>query len=189
MPTKSSVTSFVVIFLGTIIERCSTDDYTVPNILKLRFREASTMGIFVAISFPIDLPGREVYYSHFFEAIHALPSNETSYEYPPLIERTLDRQMVYNAMEKKISSNGYPGRACLLRTICEVGQSAVDEVNGVLGEIIHILLTPSSTINNDLPPEYEEAEIQGRNHDCAGYNQNCTVSFLDFVTWIQGKQQ
>ncbi|KAJ8963708.1 hypothetical protein NQ314_005429 [Rhamnusium bicolor] len=97
--------------------------------------------IFVALAFPIDLPGRDAYYSHFFEAIHSLPSNQTSFEYPPLVERDMDRQMMYEAFERKIKAHGFPGKSCLLRTICEISQHSIEEPNGVLGEIIHIIFT------------------------------------------------
>lgn len=38
-------------------------------------------------------------------------------------------------------SNGYPGKDCLLRTICEAAATPIHEISGVLGEMIHILLT------------------------------------------------
>lgn len=51
---------------------------------------------------PIDLPGREAYLGWFFEAIHSTPSNETSYEYPPLVSRDIERKVVYQAIESKM---------------------------------------------------------------------------------------
>lgn len=53
---------------------------------------------------PIDLPGRETYLGWFFEAIYSTPSNQSTYDYPPLVSRTIDRQMVYEAVQTKIQS-------------------------------------------------------------------------------------
>ncbi|XP_018576840.1 uncharacterized protein LOC108915326 [Anoplophora glabripennis] len=173
-----------MVFVTIIVKCFCQDSYTAPNI-KLRFPSATTMGIFIAIAFPIDLPHRDVYYSHFFEALHPLPSNETSFEYPPLIERDMDRQMVYKAFEKRIESNGYPGKPCLLRAICEMSLYSIKDINGVLGEIIHIIFTPSASKNFGLSSEYSTAERRGRNHDCSSYEKKCSISFVDLITWVE----
>lgn len=36
-----------------------------------------------------------------------LPDNETSYQYPPLIQKRIDRQLVYAALETKMNSFVY----------------------------------------------------------------------------------
>ena len=38
-------------------------------------------------------------------------------------------------------SNGVDGKKCLLRAICESAESSLLDVNGVLGHILHIILT------------------------------------------------
>lgn len=60
--------------------------------------------LYAATVFPIDLPGRQTYLGWFFEAIYSIPSDQTSYEYPPLVSRTITRQMVYDAIQLKLES-------------------------------------------------------------------------------------
>lgn len=59
---------------------------------------------FLALAVPINIPNKSVYMSYLFEANYNLPGNETSYEYPPIIEKSIDRQLVYAALETKMNS-------------------------------------------------------------------------------------
>lgn len=44
---------------------------------------------------------------------------------------------------------------------------------------------PSSSTNGDLPNDYELAEKDAKiNNNCTNYNSNCSVSFLDLISWI-----
>lgn len=58
--------------------------------------------ILASVAFPIDLPDRETYCGWYFEMVYDTTSNETSYDYPPLVSRTLNRYMIYEAVEKKL---------------------------------------------------------------------------------------
>lgn len=44
-------------------------------------------------------------------------------------------------IEKKLESFGFNGHVCLLRTICEASGNEILEVNGVVGNFVHTLLT------------------------------------------------
>uniref|UniRef100_A0A1B0DJ05 Endonuclease/exonuclease/phosphatase domain-containing protein n=1 Tax=Phlebotomus papatasi TaxID=29031 RepID=A0A1B0DJ05_PHLPP len=65
-------------------------------------------------------------------------------------------------MNSRRINHGHRGRACLLRAICEEAENPINEHNGVLGDVIHIILTPSTSIREDLHPEYYKAEDLGR---------------------------
>ncbi|KAI4465004.1 hypothetical protein MML48_3g00006210 [Holotrichia oblita] len=110
---------------------------------------------------PIDIPNKNVFFSYNLEAVYSLPGNETREDYPPLVVRdesgrilhgneeagynqtlkTIDRKLIYNLLETKLTMHGYPGHSCLLRIICETALMSVTESNGVLGDLFHIIFT------------------------------------------------
>uniref|UniRef100_A0ABD2WSU7 Uncharacterized protein n=1 Tax=Trichogramma kaykai TaxID=54128 RepID=A0ABD2WSU7_9HYME len=99
------------------------------------------------------------------------------------------------------------GRGCLLRSICEAAESPLigeDRTHerhrdGLLAELIHLLLSPSITASNndnngtigndetekDHRRAYLAAEAQGRERrDCRDYREDCPRSPLDYFTEI-----
>ncbi|KAK4881539.1 hypothetical protein RN001_004858 [Aquatica leii] len=146
------------------------------------------MGLFLAIAVPLELPSTNVYLSYNFEANYNLPENQSTYDYPPIVsDRSLgiNRKNVYNALEFKLNSHGYPGKQCLLRTICEAAEYALDG-NGVLGDIIYVLLSPSASKNENLSPDFENAEKQGKiKKSCTVYEKQCPISLLGLISWLE----
>ncbi|CAH1110973.1 unnamed protein product [Psylliodes chrysocephalus] len=180
--------SVIFAFLWHIL-CCDCQILTSPNFFKPRFITGTTNGIYVAVVFPIDLPGREAYLGWFFEAIHSLPSNQTEYAYPPEYQRKieiLDRKYVYDVVESKIKSKGFPGKACILRTICEVAMYSIQHSNGIFGDILHLLLSPSMSTNFDLPLDYLNAELFGKqNSNCEKYFKTCNISLLQLFSKLR----
>ncbi|XP_031338527.1 uncharacterized protein LOC116167390 [Photinus pyralis] len=164
-----------------------TQGVTFPNAVQFPFG-GPFMGLFLAIAIPLELPKTNVYLSYNFEANYNIPENETTYDYPPIIsDRSLgiNRKNVYDALEFKINSHGYPGKECLLRTICEVSEYDLSG-NGVLGDIVHVILSPTSSKNENLSPEYEEAEKDGKSsHNCEKYSKSCPVSLIGLISWLE----
>ncbi|KAK9717656.1 DM4/DM12 family [Popillia japonica] len=141
------------------------------------------VGLFLAIAFPLDLPDYNVFVSLNLEANYNLPQNVSTYEYPPIVESRsfMDRKDAYAAIENKLEAHGYPGKPCLLRTICEASEYSMEH-NGVFADILHIVLTPSSSKSEGLV-EYEEAEKYGStNLHCKKYVKTCSLSVLDLVS-------
>ncbi|EZA61847.1 hypothetical protein X777_04658 [Ooceraea biroi] len=115
------------------------------------------MGIFVALSVPLEHPLNSVSLSYFFEANYGLPPNITYFE-PWLVRkrrrRNIDRTAIYRVLEGKFerqvrkqivrfaSTSGYPGRECLLRAICETSEYPIRH-NGMIGDIVHVIFTKS----------------------------------------------
>lgn len=90
--------------------------------------------------------------------------------------------MVYN---ERGFSVGYNGTNCLLRAICETAVTPLDEHNGILGDIFQILLSPSSSMEENINEDYYIAEKFGANNkDCSFYNQLCPKSVFDYITTI-----
>ncbi|KAJ9592951.1 hypothetical protein L9F63_015375 [Diploptera punctata] len=67
------------------------------------------------------------------------------------------------------------GRSCLLRSICEIAETPIYH-NGLIGELIHIILTPGYGYNTNeiLEDAYHEARRLGQNGvDCRRAYPSC----------------
>uniref|UniRef100_A0A1B0D6N6 Uncharacterized protein n=1 Tax=Phlebotomus papatasi TaxID=29031 RepID=A0A1B0D6N6_PHLPP len=60
----------------------------------------------------------------------------------------------------------------------------IHELTGVIGDVFHIILTPSTSIREDLHPEYYKAEELGRSGNCSKYNKYCSQSILDYISHV-----
>ncbi|KAL0110216.1 hypothetical protein PUN28_013691 [Cardiocondyla obscurior] len=152
-------------------------------IRSLTFPEFSNMGIFVAIAVPLEHPLSSISLSYFFEANYVLPPNIT---YPePWTEvkrrkRNIERATVYRVLESKFESLGYSGRECLLRAICETSEYPLQH-NGLIGDIVHVIFTPSTSRHEGLPRDVIEAELVGRNGNCSKYRPQCPAGLFDLI--------
>ncbi|KAK6631286.1 hypothetical protein RUM44_005812 [Polyplax serrata] len=153
------------------------------------FPSGSAMGIYLALALPIDLPQYELSMSFNYEANYNLPTNVTELAVGPYYteirkSRSITRKHVYSYIEEQMRSQGLLGRACLLRTICETQASPIFDHNGIVGDLIHILFTPSSTRSEDISLEYQNAEEAGLtgDNDCANLYTECPINIYDFIT-------
>ncbi|KYN18057.1 hypothetical protein ALC57_09702, partial [Trachymyrmex cornetzi] len=152
------------------------------HIRSIGFPEGSNTGIFFALGIPLDIPDKSVAVSFYFEANYPLPFELNSsyfYEGTYYAKRSLSRQLVYKVFTNKIDNFGYPGLDCLLRTICEAGKYSLNE-NGVLGDILRIIFTPSMSMSEDLPDEIIEAESE---QHCNQRYERCPVNLLDLASY------
>ncbi|KAL6428969.1 hypothetical protein ACFW04_008054 [Cataglyphis niger] len=152
-------------------------------IRSLTFPKNSNMGIFVALAVPLENPLNSISLSYFFEANYVLPPNITYFE--PWTElkrrkRTIDRATIYRVLESKFESSGNPGRECLLRAICETSEYPLRH-NGIIGDIMHVLFTPSASRHEGLPRDIVEAELVGRNGSCSKYQPQCPLGLFDLI--------
>ncbi|XP_077267319.1 uncharacterized protein LOC143900168 [Temnothorax americanus] len=151
------------------------------HIRSIGFPEGSASGIFFALGIPVDIPDKSIAVSFYFEANYGLPYKWNSsyfYEGSYYAKRSLSRQLVYKVFTSKMDSLGYPGLDCLLRTICEAERYSLNK-NGVLGDILQIIFTPSMSISEDLPDEIVEAE---REQHCDQRYKKCPVNLLDLIS-------
>ncbi|XP_043288624.1 uncharacterized protein [Venturia canescens] len=148
------------------------------------FPEASTMGLFFALAVPLEAPRNSVSLSYFFEATYNLPQNSTDFE--PHVQRSerkrrgIQRKTIYHSIQRKFERSGLRGRECLLRVICETSESPLHH-NGVLGDIISVIFTPSTSRSENLPRDMLEAELVGRGDNCSKYYTNCPVGLFDLI--------
>ncbi|XP_012284503.1 uncharacterized protein LOC105701921 [Orussus abietinus] len=156
------------------------------HIRALTYPEESEMGLFFALAIPLDDPRKSISVAFFFEANYELPSNVTEWhlEGRRRGRRSIDRRTIYNLLEAKFESIGFPGRQCLLRSICETAHYPVHLRNGVLGDIMRIVFTPSSSADEGLPLEYTLAERVDSTEGCFATYPLCPFGIYDYITEV-----
>ncbi|XP_014604963.1 PREDICTED: uncharacterized protein LOC106787265 [Polistes canadensis] len=158
------------------------------HVRSLSYPEESEMGIFFALAIPLDDPitTYSMSVAFFFEANYKLPTKEDTNLLDVKEEenknererRSIDRSTVYSMLESKFKSIGYPARQCLLRSICETTKLAWKLNAGVLGDILRILFTPSSSrLEVDLHGEYVDAEKVDSSRECSEIYSTCKSHF------------
>ncbi|XP_058983239.1 uncharacterized protein LOC131804412 [Musca domestica] len=99
------------------------------------------------------------------------------------------RWIIYRAIEIALNNSALPGQICLLRSICEHAAVPFDYRSGLLGEILHIILTPSTSeddsTNSSANKVYSEAESQGKSgEDCSILYGECSKPPMEFISAI-----
>ncbi|XP_044021367.1 uncharacterized protein LOC122861199, partial [Aphidius gifuensis] len=93
------------------------------------------------------------------------------------IKSSMTRFDIYEILEIALERFG-SGKACLLRAICETAEIPFKKLHGLVGEILHVLLTPSSSNEyNKLTHncEYYAAELLGKQG-----NGRCKNAYSEF---------
>ncbi|KDR23463.1 hypothetical protein L798_08665 [Zootermopsis nevadensis] len=96
---------------------------------------------------------------------------------------------IYSMLESACDRLGLDGRACVLRAICEAADTTL-QYNGLAGEVLHVLLTPSTTMEvhrNYMDREYYAAERLGTDvsGSCQLLYPECEVGLLDFISKVE----
>ncbi|KAH8382210.1 hypothetical protein KR009_002356, partial [Drosophila setifemur] len=99
------------------------------------------------------------------------------------------RWIFYRGIEMVIENMGFPGRSCLLRLICEHAALPLTHESGLLGELLDIVLTPSSSVDQlgqSSNREYHTSEHYGkRGGDCeAAYAGRCKKSPMELISLL-----
>ncbi|KAJ8718637.1 hypothetical protein PYW08_002874 [Mythimna loreyi] len=176
--------------LFTIFLIVSTTSAKSEHKRSLIFPPTSLYGTFLAIAVPIDIPNKNVFVSYNFESNYSTLNNITEIDealFPnlPVVtsrqSRSITRELTYTVLENRFQEYGMKGRECMLRNICEAAETPLHH-NGILGHILHIIFTPSSSKEEDLEDEYYEAEADGHRGDCDKYVDLCPTSLFDYIT-------
>ncbi|XP_063368158.1 uncharacterized protein LOC134656527 [Cydia amplana] len=175
---------------------CRTNSYQITTPLAPKYGQ-----VFATVSVPLH-PETTTSVAWFFEANYYNVANATYFE--PLLgdvtwgrsedkrsavgtNELLTRRLLYTSIEGMLERNRFPGRACLLRSICEAATSQLTH-NGLLGDLLHLALTPSTSLEEtDVEDCFYEAEYRGILHDCAKYLRHCPISPLDYIS-VQTEQ-
>lgn len=99
------------------------------------------------------------------------------------------RWVIYRGIEMVLQNMQLPGRSCLLRVICDHATQPLTHESGLLGELLHIVLTPSSSSDHyalHTDREYQTAERFGkRGGNCAAsYGRKCPRSPIDIISLL-----
>ncbi|GJQ67490.1 hypothetical protein Trydic_g5133 [Trypoxylus dichotomus] len=168
----------IVLLILNRVSHCQDTRLAIQIINKVQFPYGGPfMGLFLAIAMPLEIPEPEVFVSYNFEANYLLPENQTTFQYPPIVSNAMEvaRRQVYDALEFKLNSHGYTGKACLLRAICEATEYSLQHT-GVLADVLHVILTPSTSKSEGLI-DYESAEKYGKeNKHCKAYERLCPIA-------------
>ncbi|KAJ9592948.1 hypothetical protein L9F63_015372, partial [Diploptera punctata] len=122
--------------------------------------------------------------------IYDTPTNSSVFTSTlPLVQKRSisNRWNFYSKLETAIERMGLDGRACILRAICEAADITF-KYNGLFGEVLHVLLSPSTTIgelgNNGVETEYLAAERLGGvvAGSCHLLYPECKTGLLDFIS-------
>ncbi|XP_035900849.1 uncharacterized protein LOC118507019 [Anopheles stephensi] len=96
------------------------------------------------------------------------------------------RRQIYKILQNHLQSQHFPGRKCLQRMICEAALHPFSETNGVIGDMVQILLSPSTSRDESLQKEYRLAELAGREGSCGAYRTECPKDPLQAVSVLLG---
>ncbi|KAG0715445.1 hypothetical protein GWK47_011913 [Chionoecetes opilio] len=93
-----------------------------------------------------------------------------------------ERAFLYSNIESILDGFGYDGRACTLRTLCEIAESPFE--HDLYGELINLVLSASKSPNNSVEyDDYMLAEHYGSTYgDCASIYHTCPSSVLDIIS-------
>ncbi|XP_030372257.1 uncharacterized protein LOC115622454 [Scaptodrosophila lebanonensis] len=92
-----------------------------------------------------------------------------------------ERVLLYGVVEDFLATFGMDGKACLLRTICEMHSRSLEKF-GVFGEMTKLFLTVTKSPFADLLPEYVRAQQVGEGRqapgECFPYYKACPKSIF-----------
>ncbi|XP_035891252.1 uncharacterized protein LOC118502769 [Anopheles stephensi] len=107
------------------------------------------------------------------------------------------RWTFYRVLEQLFDQKGLAGRSCVLRAICESSEASFTHTSGLIGELLHIAFTPSSTGDVHVEPHhtlYRQAEAvpglmsatKSGKSVCADMYAECKLSLLDSFSNVFG---
>ncbi|XP_053681090.1 uncharacterized protein LOC128731956 [Anopheles nili] len=177
----------------------------------LVFTEDSATGILIALSVPLLITGRNIFMAYNFEANYGMPGDASDFTQGVLKkvdndqiheaaegeagasegERSIrsvneparfTRKKLYRTIELNLTRYGYDGKKCILRMICELASHPVHTENGILGDLLQLVFTPSGSHYERLPREFYLAEELGEQHNCTKYSKHCPKDPLDVIS-------
>ncbi|XP_076656810.1 uncharacterized protein LOC143361358 [Halictus rubicundus] len=107
-------------------------------------------------------------------------------------DHVISRWEIYEMLES-VLGDSQTGKACLLRAICEVSAVPFNGVHGLSSQLVHLLLTPSTTsepFRTDFDRMYHAAEMLGRSAswNCDSLFPECEESLLEYFTEVHSRR-
>ncbi|XP_043226866.1 uncharacterized protein LOC122384002 [Amphibalanus amphitrite] len=96
----------------------------------------------------------------------------------------MDKRILYNTFKTMMSKFGADGDACLQRAVCEVAEAPLRR-DGMIGEILNLVLSPSHRLDESLSEDVAEllvAERRGREvGECHIAYPRCPLSLFNVI--------
>ncbi|XP_046488443.1 uncharacterized protein [Neodiprion pinetum] len=153
-----------------------------------------TFKLIIGVGIPIAIPGRTLVYGQNMQFQYPLPTNATFFTNlfsPSSTTRRrrrssshYEREIAYSMLEQQFDRSGANGKECIMRGICEAAETPLHE-EGLVGELLHLLLTPDYGGNTSVDEDYVNAKKAGiRGEDCAALFPGCPYGhgILDHVS-------
>ncbi|CAH1118850.1 unnamed protein product [Phaedon cochleariae] len=152
-------------------------------------RGTNFLQVIFGLGLPFEVDRQSVTIGTVIKGFYEVPSNSSVFTEPSNIiyerkKRSTSRWTIYTMLEKFFERyNGGDGKSCLLKSICEVSHSPLDDSHSILAEIISAVLRPSSTIeefDHHTNMDYVSAEQLGINGgNCARLYSECKLNILE----------
>jgi len=106
---------------------------------------------------------------------------------------TTARWTLYKGIEAMADRKGLAGRMCMLRSICESAHAPFSFSSGIVAELMHIVMTPSSSkdtlIDHSLNEYYRAEEMGKSGAPCDQVFRECKISLIDKFSGIYGTME
>ncbi|XP_015609920.1 uncharacterized protein LOC107274873 [Cephus cinctus] len=160
------------------------------------FYNGGTYKLILGVAVPISIRGRLLSVGHNIQFQYPLPRNAsyfTNYFDSVSTRRRRrsmkdERSMIYRYMENEIERWGANGKDCLMRSICEAAETPLRD-EGLVGELLHVLLTPNYGGDSSAGDDYLVAHEAGlRGDDCRRIYPSCPDGYgvLDNISKVLG---
>ncbi|KDR23465.1 uncharacterized protein LOC110837150 isoform X2 [Zootermopsis nevadensis] len=157
------------------------------------FPSGTVFQINFAVQTPVLVPNKTLAISLGIQFNFVLPTNATEFRQKNVTrpKRDIGEALLsmYLPFEALLQEYGFDGRTCLLRSICETARSPFNhEDKGLLEEIAHAVLTPSSEPSiaglycdgNYSSLKYQSEEVPYLAAECFGMSGgNCRIRYAD----------
>ncbi|CAL7939728.1 unnamed protein product [Xylocopa violacea] len=127
----------------------------------------------------IKIPGRILVYGQNMQFQYMLPDNATfftNYFQRGMRRRRAtwnERAVIFDILRQELDRRNIDGEGCLKKDICEAASTPLRD-EGLVGELLHLLLTPDYEDPATMDEEYLEAAMAGRRHEnCSAIYSTC----------------
>ncbi|XP_076238431.1 uncharacterized protein LOC143181742 isoform X2 [Calliopsis andreniformis] len=152
-----------------------------------------TFKLIVGLAVPVQLSGRILVYGQNMQFQYTLPDNATFFAnfFDGSSRRQRrniswnERTPIYDMVQQELDRRNVDGRGCLKRDICEAASSSLKD-EGLVGELLHLLLTPDQD-SSMMDSEFLAAAAAGRRReDCSRIYPTCPpgVGILDRISTV-----
>ncbi|KOC67800.1 hypothetical protein WH47_12130 [Habropoda laboriosa] len=153
-----------------------------------------TFKLIIGFAMPVQLSGRILVYGQNIQFQYMLPDNATFFT--NFFENSSrgrrrraswnERAPVYDILQQELDRRNIDGKGCLMKNICEAASMTLKN-EGLMGELLHLLLTPDYGDFPTMDEEYLEAAKSGRRHEnCSTIYSTCPpgLGILDRISTI-----